>query len=585
MIVSQTKMFIRGKSGTKREIMLDLNSSIGSGGEGDIYRDPSNPNLVIKIFKLSAAAKGEKEAKLKAMIANPPQVLQSTQTGGTVVCLSWPEGMIYDAAGVFIGYSMPYLDTSNMVKLTEILNQRLREKENLRGHSETDYKFRIVVAINLANVLQYLHGCGYSVIDLKPDNIFVNKTMGLVSFLDCDSFRVQVNGQVFPANVGTPEYLAPECNDITKAGITTDLFAIGVILSQLINNDLHPSTGVVIHPVNAPDSLVGRLSQGIVTVNEQCVMTPHAKSIEAFLPKDILLMFRQSLLAEPAQRPSAMEWRIKLTELLDHRLKPCPKGVKEHTAFESGCPWCKSFNSMQRVAQPIASTTSTTSILISHQPKVSQVSLSAAQAAKLYRQMCAQWPSAHFSNRHPLPSWVTHYWLALTISVLGTGMRQLFGDAVLFSESYSLRWTQSCLNFPLAAAIGAWLVDVFISKKVPSHQTTLQGGGMNVGWRVGQLVVTYLIISMLSVGFFGLSAGFFSAKSLSLFGSYKYLDVYWFLFEKAKAEFIIYAFSLISLYFGIQSPSLLKRDSIVGFTYALVCASVFGIAYLGVKNY
>ena len=74
---------------------LDTGKLIGSGGEGAVYEDRSDPRMVIKVLHQQHAT-AERAAKLQAMCDNAPQNAQA---------LSWPNVMETDGGG--LRYRMP----------------------------------------------------------------------------------------------------------------------------------------------------------------------------------------------------------------------------------------------------------------------------------------------------------------------------------------------------------------------------------------------------------------------------------------------------------------------------------------------
>ena len=92
---------------------------------------------------------------------------------------------------------------------------------------------RFVIA-ECVNVLEYMHRKGVVHRDIKPENIVRNQ-YGHIKFVDYgtakDMVQTDLNGPEF---VGTPEYMAPATLKNKKAGPEVDLWALGVVLYQLL---------------------------------------------------------------------------------------------------------------------------------------------------------------------------------------------------------------------------------------------------------------------------------------------------------------------------------------------------------------
>src|SRR5579862_4095559 len=214
---------------------------LGAGGEGAVYQDASRPDYVLKIMHAPTA---QSEAKTRAMLASPPAAQVGQYQGQDLVQLAWPQELLTDGQGSYIGFSMRYLDMSLTVGLTVWMIPRERRLNQL---SEDD-RLRVHLAANLASVTDYVNQAGHALIDLKPLNILAYRQGGYVCLVDCDGFRIQSNGVVFPASAYTPDYLAPEYQTVSftadRCGEEQDWFALAVIVYELLDNGIHPFHGI-----------------------------------------------------------------------------------------------------------------------------------------------------------------------------------------------------------------------------------------------------------------------------------------------------------------------------------------------------
>src|SRR5581483_395901 len=105
------------------------------------------------------------------------------------------------------------------------------------------------IARAIAEALDHAHEHGIIHRDLKPDNVFLARRprgRELVKVLDFGLAKLVHDGQLNPAAsitrdgtvFGTPEYMAPEQAEGEKLDGRTDLYALGVILYQLVTGDV-----------------------------------------------------------------------------------------------------------------------------------------------------------------------------------------------------------------------------------------------------------------------------------------------------------------------------------------------------------
>ena len=101
----------------------------------------------------------------------------------------------------------------------------------------------ISVGLQIAQGLARAHDFGVIHRDLKPENIFVCRAhmdLSLIKLLDfgiarsLHDTRLTNAGEIF----GTPQYMAPERVTSIDAGASADLYALGVILFEMITGDL-----------------------------------------------------------------------------------------------------------------------------------------------------------------------------------------------------------------------------------------------------------------------------------------------------------------------------------------------------------
>jgi hypothetical protein len=311
---------------------------LGAGGEGAVYQDASRPDYVLKIMHAPTA---QSEAKARAMLAFPPAAQVGQYQGRDLIQIAWPQELLTDDRGGYIGFSMRYLDMSQTVGLTVWMIPRERRLNQL---SEDD-RLRVHLAANLSSVTNYVNMAGHNLIDLKPLNVLAYRQDGYLCLVDCDGFCIQSNGVVFPASAYTPDYLAPEYQVPTfkpdQCGEEQDRFALAVIVYELLDNGIHPFSGVDRANVGQSYVLSTRIQQQRTFLDGASGLEAHKSSHHRFFADDTLALFLRAFTGPADQRPSSGEWKTHLEGLARYRMKPCHAN-RDHWEYGKGCPWCLS---------------------------------------------------------------------------------------------------------------------------------------------------------------------------------------------------------------------------------------------------
>jgi sugar lactone lactonase YvrE/ribosomal protein L40E len=221
---------VNALTGARERVTLER--QLFAGGEGAIFSIRHQPNQVAKIF-LTGPRPGYHE-KLTWMVERPPT---DPEKASGHAAIAWPQDLLYNAQGKFIGYVMPHIQ--NATSMLQVFNPRLRA-QTLPGFSR---KYLHRVARNLAVVLSALHARDYIIGDLSESNILVTP-QALVTLIDTDSFQVRAGDLVYACPVGKVEYTAPELQDAefrkTVRLPEHDAFALAVLIFQLLLEGSHP---------------------------------------------------------------------------------------------------------------------------------------------------------------------------------------------------------------------------------------------------------------------------------------------------------------------------------------------------------
>jgi serine/threonine protein kinase len=129
------------------------------------------------------------------------------------------------------------------------LAMELVEGESLRSRLDREGRLPVAEALRLgiaiADVLEYLHEHGVVHRDLKPENVMLLPGGGL-KLLDfgiaLDTTQRKIEWAGLSSAVGTPDYMAPEQIRSRPGDGRTDLYALGVILYEMLTGG-PPFTG------------------------------------------------------------------------------------------------------------------------------------------------------------------------------------------------------------------------------------------------------------------------------------------------------------------------------------------------------
>lgn len=119
------------------------------------------------------------------------------------------------------------------------------EGETLRGYLRERRRLPVEVALGivaqLASTLEYVHAQGVVHRDLKPENVLINPDGGVILADFGIALRLASRRLTFShlSNaVGTPDYMAPEQVRGERGDARTDVYALGVILFELLTGQV-----------------------------------------------------------------------------------------------------------------------------------------------------------------------------------------------------------------------------------------------------------------------------------------------------------------------------------------------------------
>lgn len=218
-------------AGTKS---ITLESELGEYvRHGSLWTIAEDPHWILKLFDmpfddldvLTSAVSDRGLAKMRDhrfLILAPKHVVERLGPDG-------PEQ---------IGFAVPRLDTESLFGGLDAFMQS--------GSSRFDHEGALQVARNLVAGVSAIHERGFIVGDLKPQNLYVHHELTPIAFLDVDSFcvldqsRDTAGALTYSRTAFTEGYRAPEVGVGDTPTIQTDLFALGLVVGELLLLGHHP---------------------------------------------------------------------------------------------------------------------------------------------------------------------------------------------------------------------------------------------------------------------------------------------------------------------------------------------------------
>lgn len=332
--------------------MVNINNKriLGRGATATIYEAEENgKKFAAKIFH---DVKKIDIKKIEAMIKNKPKKSSMKIDGINYMQYAWPLKFTNNQDGQINGFLMPLVDLSNSFSLDCYYDKVLFSK--LKSANEVALTFKIAIAKNLATVVADLHKDKNYFIDLKPQNIRVTKGTHAITLLDCDGFSINdKNGSRYPADLISTDYIAPEVtnNNLlpSKLGEEQDLYALAVIIFQLMNGGTHPFQGILSRSLssntNDQKAAKGYYPHGIA---KHSLIKPRPNSVHETWLNETRELFDLAFTGKPNERPAALKWSKHFESLFKNKLiVRCDKYPKElsHLRFKSmPCPLCHQNN-------------------------------------------------------------------------------------------------------------------------------------------------------------------------------------------------------------------------------------------------
>jgi|GEM_PF-3551052 len=201
----------------------EILAEIGHGGMGIVYQARQvEPNRIVAIKMIHPSKAGQPES-IRRFVAEANAMANLNSTGIVPIYeVGEHTGQPY--------FTMAFIDGPN---LADWLTQR--HSTPIKPTEVVTMMLQIVDAVSAAHRADYVHR------DLKPENILIDQS-GKVFVTDFGMAATErdINSGRHSGLAGTPDYMAPEqlSDEAHRIGERTDLFALGVILYELLTQQL-----------------------------------------------------------------------------------------------------------------------------------------------------------------------------------------------------------------------------------------------------------------------------------------------------------------------------------------------------------
>ncbi|WP_369228166.1 protein kinase [Streptomyces sp. R39] len=244
-----------------------MSTLIGQGGMGQVwtaYDQRLDRRVAVKLLRPDKVAGAEAE-ELRRRFLRECRVTAQVDHPGLVT--------VHDAGseGEELFLVMQYVDGADL-------------SDHLAEHDPYPWQWAVAVAAQLCAVLSAVHAVPIVHRDLKPRNVMVKQDgtvtvldLGVASVMDTDTTRLTHTG----SPIGSPAYMAPEQAMGGAVGPYTDLYALGVLLHELLSGEVpfagSTALGVLHRHLYEPPVPVRRIRPEVPEPLESLVLSLLAK--------------------------------------------------------------------------------------------------------------------------------------------------------------------------------------------------------------------------------------------------------------------------------------------------------------------
>jgi serine/threonine-protein kinase len=165
----------------------------------------------------------------------------------------------------------------------------------------------VMIALQVANALEYAHARGLIHRDIKPGNIMIKRN-GEVKLMDFGIARMrEMESLTLPGTLmGTPSYMSPEQVLGQPLDVRSDIFSFGIVMYEIF-------TGIKPFPDEEEDPSSSKILKGKY-------LSP--RSVYSDIPRSLQRIIRKCLKMKPRKRYASMQ---ELARVLGKRIKGMDK--------------------------------------------------------------------------------------------------------------------------------------------------------------------------------------------------------------------------------------------------------------------
>ncbi|MFJ8233077.1 protein kinase [Streptomyces sp. NPDC094448] len=246
----------------------ELSTVIGQGGMGQVwtaYDDRLDRRVAVKLLRPDRMTQGTDADEMRRRFVRECRVTAQVTHPGLVT--------VHDAGsdGDDLYLVMQYVEGADLA-------------DHFAEHEPYPWQWTVSVAAQLCAVLAAVHAVPIVHRDLKPRNVMVKPDgtvtvldLGVASVIDTDTTRLTHTG----SPIGSPAYMAPEQAMGGAVGPYTDLYALGVLMHELLSGNVpfagSTALGVLHRHLYEPPLPVRRVRPDIPEPLEQLVLRLLAK--------------------------------------------------------------------------------------------------------------------------------------------------------------------------------------------------------------------------------------------------------------------------------------------------------------------
>jgi DNA-binding helix-hairpin-helix protein with protein kinase domain len=348
---------------------LTLGAIRFEGGEGQIFQHPSNPQMMVKVYKKPDPMRASKvEALLRIGAGADERLLKMA---------AWPQQHVLIKQGQdwqHVGFTMRKVSG-------DAIHSMYSPKERKVNYPEFTWLNLLQLAKNSAAAFHFIHSTGTVMGDVNESNFVVDPKTGVTSLIDCDSYQVTYEGYVYRCEVGVGQWTPPELHGASFGSIDRspnhDRFGLAVLIFQLLFIGRHPFSSP------AEGDLDKAIQQHLFTYAEALKAKGYSQPIMTLLNRDVSTevfdLFERAFLSGSSfgdvieacpkctqknripriaqnptcpkcgsgfqqdwntRRPSAEQWHVALTQM-ESRLIKCRSNSLHYHLNQQDCPFCR----------------------------------------------------------------------------------------------------------------------------------------------------------------------------------------------------------------------------------------------------